>query len=126
MTNKVIIIVTLALLLVSFTVLFAVEKMNDNYDYNKSWNVVYFNNPSDNSLNFTIENHQGAKGEYAYEILADGQSLSKNTVEIPAVAKQEVKPDLDVNKIKRQNAAVRISVEISLGDLKYNIYKNIK
>jgi hypothetical protein len=125
MTSKIIIISVIILLLASFSILFIVEKLNDNYDYKKSWTVVYFNNPNDNSLNFTIENHQGAKGEYAYDILAASQNITKGTAQIEAGGKKEINPDLNLEKIMQQ-APVRISVDINLGDLKYNIYKNIK
>ena len=59
--HKIIIIATVILLIVSFSVLFVIEAKNHNYDYNKAWSVAYFENPRDNSLDFAIENHEGAK-----------------------------------------------------------------
>ena len=67
MSSKIIIIATIILLIVSFSVLFVIEAKNHNYDYNKAWSVVYFENPQDNSLDFAIENHEGAEAEYGYQ-----------------------------------------------------------
>lgn len=125
MTSKIIITSVLILLFVSFSVLFAVEKMNNNYDYNKNWNVVYFNNPNDNSLDFTIENHQGVKGEYSYEVIAGGKSIEKGTAQIEAGRNVEISPNLNLEKIIEQDT-IRISAEINYGDVKYNIYKDLK
>ncbi len=69
MSSKIIIIATILLLIISFSVLFVIEAKNHDLDYKKSWSVVYFDNPGDNSIDFVIENHLGEKTEYNYEIL---------------------------------------------------------
>ena len=63
------------LLVIAFSVLFLIEARNHNYDYKKSWTVVYFNNPGDSSLGFTIENHQGEETEYGYEIFLNDKKI---------------------------------------------------
>ena len=104
--------------------LFIVETKNHNYDYQKNWTVVYFENPGDSTLDFAIENHQGIDEKYSYEIFAGEQSVAKGDIEIPAKGTQKISPELDLDKIARQGAA-RITVQVSLGDVKYMIYKNL-
>jgi hypothetical protein len=125
MNSKIIIVTTLILILASFSLLYVVEKMNDNYDYQKSWTVVYFAHPSDSSLDFSVENHQGIDEKYSYEIFAGDQSVATGNVEIPAAGTQKISPELDLGKIAQLGAA-RIAVQVSLGDVKYMIYKNIQ
>jgi hypothetical protein len=122
MSSKIIIIATVILLIVSFSVLFIVETKNHDYDYKKSWSVVYFENPRDDSLDFAIENHEGEKMEYDYEILIDGKKVFGNKVEIEKGAQQKIVPVLDLDK----DNGVDVSIEVNADDLKYRIYKNIK
>jgi len=126
MSSKVIIIATLLLIAVSFSVLFVIETKNHNYDFDKSWTVVYFDNPRNSSLEFMIENHQGSKTEYAYEIFVNDQSVAKNRVEIAAGAKQKIEPILDLNKYRAGSENARVEIDVSLGEVKYKIYKDIK
>jgi hypothetical protein len=122
MSSKIIIIATVALLIISFSALFAIEAKNHDYDYNKSWSVVYFEKPDDNSLNFAIENHLGEKKEYSYSILVDEKKVAEGNVEIESGQTQEVVPLLELEK----NYPTRVSAEVTAGDLKYRIYKDIK
>lgn len=122
MSSKIIIIATIILLLVSFSALFIIEAKNHDFDYKKSWSVVYFENPRDNSLDFAIENHEGAKAEYDYKIFLDNDKVIDDKVEIEAGAKQKIAPVLDSEK----DSGAKVSIEVSAKDLKYKIYKNIK
>ena len=122
MSSKIIIIATVILLVVSFSVLFFLETKNQGFDYKKSWSVVYFENPRDDSLDFTIENHEGEKIGYGYEILVDGKKVAENKIEIEKGAKQKIVPVLNLDKIN----SAKIAIEVSAKDLKYKIYKNTK
>jgi len=126
MSSKVIIIATLFLIAVSFSVLFVIEAKNHNFDFGKSWTVVYFDNPRDSSLGFSIENHQGSKTEYAYEIFVNGQSVAKDRIQILAGAKQKIEPILDLGKYQAQSGSARVEIDVSLGEVKYKIYKDIE
>ncbi|MDI6778152.1 MAG: hypothetical protein QMD77_03085 [Patescibacteria group bacterium] len=121
MSSKIIVITTIILLIISFSVLFVIEAKNHDFDYKKSWSVVYFENPRDNSLDFTIENHEGEKMEYDYEILIDDKKVAEDEVGIEKGAKQEIIPVLDLYK----NSPANITIEVSAKDLKYRIYKNL-
>lgn len=122
MSSRVIIVTTGALLLVSFSVLFVVEAKNHNYDYKKSWSAVYFENPRDNSLDFTIENHQGEKIEYDYEISIGDDKVIDEKVKIEAGAKQKIQPGIENERLKNQ----KITITVSFKDRKYEIYKNLE
>jgi hypothetical protein len=122
MSSKIIIIATVVLLIISFSVLFVVETKNHDLDYKKSWSVVYFENPRGDSLDFAIENHEGEKMEYNYEVLADGKKITGDIIEVEAGKTQQIVPLLDLAK----NDGARISIEVSAGDLSYRIYKNLK
>ena len=120
MSSKIIIIATIIFLIVSFSVLFVIETKNHDYDYKKSGSVVYFENPRDNSLDFTIENHEGEKSEYNYEISIDEKKISDNKIEIEKGAVQKIYPIIDLEK------SARVTIEVTADDLKYRIYKNIQ
>jgi hypothetical protein len=121
MSSKIIIIATVVLLIASFSILFVIETKNHNPDYKKNWSVVSFENPRDNSLDFAIENHLGEKTKYEYEILADGRKIAEEKVEIEAGEKLKIAPVLGFEKEK----SAKITIEVSAGDLKYGIYKNL-
>lgn len=122
MSSKIIIIATVILLLISFSVLFAIETRNHNYDYKKSWSVVYFTNPGDNSLDFAIENHEGAKADYKYEIFSGDKKVIESEVEIEKGAKQKISPVIEGERLKDS----KVMVAIDYKDAEYKIYKNIR
>lgn len=121
MSSKIIIIATIILLIASFAALFVVEKKNHDFDYKKSWSVVYFENPRDRSLDFTIENHKGEKLTYNYEILVDDKKIAEDKVEIEKGAKQKIVPMIDLD-----SGSQKISIEVKAKDIDYKIYKNYK
>ena len=122
MSSKTIIIATLILLLVSFSVLFAIEAKNHNYDYKKSWSAVYFVSPRDASLDFTIENHQGEEVEYAYKIFAGDDKVIEKKVEIEAGRTQKISPVIEDENLKDS----RIMIVVGYKDAEYKIYKNVQ
>jgi len=122
MSSKIIIITTIILLLISFSVLFVIEAKNHNYDYKKSWSVVYFDNPRDDSLDFTIENHQGGKAEYDYEIFVGDDKVIDDKIKIEAGAKQKISPVIEDEKSKEN----KIIIVVDYKDVEYKIYKNIR
>ena len=121
MTSKIIIITTITLLLISFSVLFIIEAKNHNYDYKKSWSVVYFENPRDDSLDFTIENHQGENAEYGYKIFLGDDKVIDEKIEIEAGAKQKISPVIE-GEIMKDN---KIMIVVNYKDAEYKIYKNL-
>ena len=123
MSSKIIIITILALLLIGFSILFVVEARNHNFDYKKDWVAVYFENPDDNSLDFSIENHEGGKITYDYKIFVNDDKTVEKEIEIEKGAKQKITPALDADKL---NGTDKITITVSDKDAEYKIYKNIQ
>jgi len=121
MSSKIIIFAAIILLIASFSILFIIEVKNHNYDYKKSWSVVYFDNPRDDSADFVIENHLGEKTEYNYEILVDDKKVSGDKIEIDAGAKQKISP-----VIGEDLKSKRVEIVVSCKDTKYKIYKDLQ
>src|SRR4030042_4927834 len=121
MSSKIIIIATLILLIASFSALFVTEAKNHDYDYKKSWSVVYFENPRDASLDFAIENHEGQKAEYGYKIFIGDDKVIDEKVEINAGDKQKISPVIASEKLKDG----KIMIIVDYKDAEYKIYKNL-
>jgi|GEM_PF-1004898 len=120
MSSKIIIIATVVLLIVSFSVLFFIEAKNHSYDYNKAWSVAYFENPRDASLDFAIENHEGSKSEYGYKVFIGDDKVIDEKVEIDAGGKQKISPVIPSEKL----AGNKILIDVDYKDTEYKIYKN--
>jgi hypothetical protein len=121
MSSKIIIIATVILLILSFSILFVIEAKNHSYDYKKSWSVAYFENPRDNSLDFVIENHQGEKAKYGYKILIGSDKVIDDNVEIEAAAKQKISPIISGDKSNNG----RVTIVVGYKDAEYKIYKDL-
>ena len=121
MSSKIIIIATSILLIASFSVLFVIEAKNHSYDYNKAWSVVYFENPRDASLDFAIENHEGAKAEYGYKVYINDDKVIDEKVEIEAGAKQKISPVIPSERL----AGNKILIDVNYKDTNYKIYKSL-
>jgi hypothetical protein len=121
MSSKIIIIATVVLLIISFSVLFVIETKNHSYDYNKAWSVAYFENPRDASLDFAIENHEGEKSEYGYKVFVGGDKVIDEKVEIEAGATQEISPVIPSEKLKGQ----KVLIDVNYKGTDYKIYKNL-
>ena len=122
MSSKIIIIATIILLIIGFSVLFVIEAKNHDYDYKKSWSVVYFENPQDDSLDFVIENHQGEKAVYDYKVLIGSDETIDEKVEIEAGAKQKISPIVGDDRLRDNEIAVVVDYK----DAEYKICKHIK
>jgi len=122
MSSKIIIIATVILLIASFATLFIIEAKNHDYDYNKNWSVVYFENPRDDSLDFAIENHEGQEAKYNYNVFVGGDELIDSEVEIKAGATQKISPVISSERLSGN----KILIDINYKDTEYKIYKNLE
>jgi hypothetical protein len=75
MNNKLIIIATSFFILVSFIFLAIVEKKQADINTKNVW-MIYFENPKDNSLNFTIENHS-SNTNFHWQALSDNSPANQ-------------------------------------------------
>lgn len=121
MSSKIIIIATVVLLLASFSILFWIEAKNHTLDYKKSWSVVYFENPRDNSLDFAVENHEGRDVVYNYKVFVDGRKFIDSDIEIAAGTKQKISPVIPSDKLK----GAKVMIKVSYKEKEYKICKNL-
>ncbi|MFA5871163.1 MAG: hypothetical protein WC858_00400 [Parcubacteria group bacterium] len=130
MQSKIIIIATIILFIAGIAVLFMIESLNHNYDYGKSWSVVYFSKPSDNSADFTIENHQGADENYKYSYQINGEAVSTGETEVPAGGKVTVAPpqeyEMKLQEARESVSAPNVIVDVILDSSEYKINKVIR
>jgi hypothetical protein len=121
MSSKIIIIAVAVLLIASFAALFVIETKNHDYDYKKAWSVVYFENPRDDSLDFAIENHEGADAKYGYQIFSNENKLIEGEIDVKAGATQKISPVLQSEKIQ----GTRVTIDVKYKDTDYKIYKDL-
>lgn len=94
-----------------------VEKRQADKNQGKNWWILYFENPKDNSLDFTIENHSN-KSNFHWEILGGGNKIKEGDVEIEKGADWTS----DVQNIDPEE---KIIIRVSNGENKKEIYKII-
>ncbi|HBI33665.1 MAG TPA: hypothetical protein DEA43_03540 [Candidatus Moranbacteria bacterium] len=88
MNNRLIILATSFFLLTSFVFLSVIEKKQADINTKNVW-MIYFENPKDKSLNFTIENHS-LSTNFHWEILADKDSVTQGNSVIANGAKKTI------------------------------------
>lgn len=118
MTQKNLIIFISVLFVLCSGYLFFVSDRSLKSDAEKSWWTVYFENPQDNSLNFTIENHS-AKNNFHWEVLVDSQKTEEGNAEIQTGETKTIQPNINMGSGKN-------SVVVSRGTDKKEVYKNIR
>ena len=92
MSQKNIIIATVALLALSFVSLAFIEQRAKDPNINKDWWAIYFQDPHGSSLDFTIENHSNST-DFTYEISQDNSSLTHESVMIPQGGSKNIPVD---------------------------------
>lgn len=94
MSHKTILFFLLAFLVVSFTSLALIEQRASDPNLNKDWWALYFVNPNDINMNFTIENHSNAIN-FTYEITQDNNTLNQTSLIIPKGESRNIFPDFE-------------------------------
>jgi len=115
--DKKIIIAILAFFLVASAYLFYVSDMRSNVLKNQNQWILSFDNPKSNSLDFTIEN-LSEKNNFHWEIVINKETIEEGATNIMRGEKKVISPS-----IAKMNL-VRISVIVSDGENKKEIYKN--
>ncbi|KKQ51440.1 MAG: hypothetical protein US70_C0017G0012 [Parcubacteria group bacterium GW2011_GWD2_38_11] len=117
MNHKLIILATGFFLLTSFVFLSVIEGKQADISTKNVW-MVYFENPKDKSLNFTIENHS-SNANFHWEIMADKDSVTQGNSVITNGAKKTIPVSSDgiTNK--------KITVIITSDNNEKTIYKNL-
>lgn len=121
MQQRKIILFIAILFLISASYLLALGNKFNTLDFGKDWWDVYFENPKDNSLNFTIENHT-ANTNFHYVILADKDKIKEEDVTIVSGQSATIPSPVSGLSAPENN---KITIEVSAGDNdKKSIYKN--
>ena len=117
-TKKIIIILIISLLLSSIWLSYNETRQAD-LNYQKNWWVVYFENPSGSSLNFTIENHS-KETAFNYKIMGDKNILEEKNISIKNNRQQKI----NIDPVAFENIPERkITIIITDGNNKKEIYK---
>ena len=117
-TKKIIIILIISLLLSSIWLSYNETRQAD-LDYQKNWWVVYFENPSGSSLNFTIENHS-KETAFNYKIMGNKNILEEKNISIKNNRQQKI----NIDPVAFENISERkITIIITDGNNKKEIYK---
>lgn len=119
--QKKIIILFITLFIASSLLLFYQSGKQSNPNTGKAWWSLYFTNPKDNSLNFSIENHSN-KNSFHWEILTDGNKFQEGNVNVPkGEAINSSFQDLNMQNLANK----KISVKVSADEEVEEIYKNL-
>jgi len=114
--QKKLILFLIILFILSSAYLLTVGNKFNNLNFGKNWWAVYFENPKDNSLNFVIENHSD-KTNFHWTILADKEKIKEGDIKIN-------NGELPRLNLGSDFANKKITIEVSSGDEKKEIYKN--
>lgn len=118
MSNKTIIYSLIIFLAASFVFLSFIEQRQQDYNYNKSWWVLYFNDIKSDDLHFVIENHSD-KNKFHWSIIKGKNKPSReDDIEIKKGEKKTIKLDVAEYKDKK------ITIRVSDGENKKEIYKD--
>ena len=119
MQQKKIIIFAIILFIASSMWLFHENTKKTNPNTGSAWWVLSFANPKNNSLNFSIENHSD-NSDFHWEILSNDQKIKEGDAKVEKGNASEVQASLLPPQISG-----RIVIQVSSGNEKREIYKNL-
>ena len=120
MSNRIIIITILGMILASFVFLSVVEIKQSNINNKNIW-TLYFSDPKDGSLDFTIENHSRNK-VFHWQILLDKTMVTEGDSTVSLGDTKTIPVPTD--DVDLSNKKITISV-IDNNSNKKEIYKNL-
>ena len=114
--SKKIILFIAAIFILSSVFLFAVSEKKMDPDYKKDWWVVYFDEPENSKLNFTIENHSD-EDNFHWELISDSDKISEGDAKI-------AKGSAWTSNVQVDNLSGKVIVRVSSGSDKKEIHKS--
>lgn len=117
MNNKTIVIFTVIFFLTSALFLAYTENKQSDENFQKDWWVLSFNNPKNDDLNFTIENHS-QKTSFHWELISGMDTISGGDAKI-------AKGSTWTSNVQVENLTGKIIIRVSDGSDKKEIYKNL-
>lgn len=106
----------MVMLLFSAIWLSYVSKKQMDPNYQKNWWVLSFDNPKDNSLSFTIENHSN-NNNFHWQILSEKTVVNQGDVTIKLGESKTIPATLP------DTAGKKTTVVVTAGEEKKEIYK---
>lgn len=100
----------------SFMYLDRIEKSQQDLDYGKNWWSLYFQNPKDNSLDFTIENHSDSTN-FKWEVYIEKNKVRYDEISINKGTKKAIRVTTE------QMSDKKILIRVSDGSQTKEIYK---
>ncbi|HLN19215.1 MAG TPA: hypothetical protein VK255_03540 [Patescibacteria group bacterium] len=116
--QKKLILFIIALFFLSSAYLLAIGNKFNDLNFGKNWWAVYFSIPKDNSLDFVVENHSN-NSNFHWAVLADKEKIKEGDVKVENGKIENIKPDL------AKATSGKFTIEVSNGNEKKEIYKNI-
>lgn len=116
MQQRKIIIFIIVIFVISAIYLLAIGSKYQNANFSRGWWSAYFVNPKDNSLDFIIKNNDNAT-DFHWTILTNNEKLEEGDVEIN-------NDDQRTINLAGINTAGKVTIEVSVGNDKKDIYKN--
>jgi len=117
MNNKLIIIATSFFILTSFIFLSIMARKQADINAKNIW-MIYFENPKDRTLGFTIENHS-TETNFHWQILTDKSMTNQGDV----VVKLGEKKNIPVSSANITDK--KITIVVTAGENKKEIYKSL-
>ena len=119
MQQKIIIAFIVLFFIISSAYLFSVSDRKQDLNLNKNWWAVYFENPTDNSLDFTIENYT-SNDDFSWQILSKKNVIASGQEKIPSGETKKIEASIEASTKKGL-----ITVHITTSQESKDIYKNI-
>lgn len=113
-SQKIIIVSLVAFLLASFIFLAYIERQQ--HQLSSGWSL-YFENPKDTSLDFTIENYT-SDSKFEWRLSVDGDLIKSEKIIIKNKEKEIIKVD-------NNNLSGKVEIEVEQKNNKKGIYKII-
>lgn len=120
MNSRIIITLVSVFFIISGIFLAFVEKKQMDENLKKNWWVLYFENPKDNSLNFTIENHSN-QHNFHWEILNGENKIKEGALKIKKGESGELASE--VLELNSSALTGKILIRVSNGEDEKEIYK---
>lgn len=108
----------MSLLILSSAYLFNVSEKKQALDINKNWWVASFENPTDNSLDFTIENYT-ANNNFSWEVFSKKDRLDSGIETIDSGKSKKI------HYTTNTQAGDQIIIRITANQESKELYKNI-
>jgi hypothetical protein len=118
MQQKIIITFISLLLILGSAYLFSISEKKQDLDLNKEWWVVSFNVPTDNNLDFTLENYTD-NTNFSWEIFSDKEKIVSGNEVVKSGSIKSVNVAQDVR------SGTKVLLRVFNEKESKEIYKNI-